>query len=211
MYLFLFFQKNSTCCRKKKTPENSIFSVSRDQTAADVTNYALITRKQLKKKMHRAREKKTVCFHWKFILLMFEGRLKDSPYESKTAAFACEPIAWYINIADFAATLESAAQVLRRGAVRQIVHLEGDHPVDAGRRSSVTHPGLDFRPFSLSAASHEKTRCVESKEKWRLRPRPRSLMLTRARFFYLPEWGRRLRESELPPLSKWRNVQIHKT
>lgn len=64
----------------------------------------------------------------------------DSPDECETATLAGEPIARYIYIADFAASLENPTEILRRRSVSQIVDFQRHHAVDPGRWPAVAHP-----------------------------------------------------------------------
>lgn len=64
---------------------------------------------------------------------------KASPDKSESPALPGKPIPRDVDVPDFAAALEHAPQILRRRPVRQVVHFQGHHSLDAGRRPPVTH------------------------------------------------------------------------
>lgn len=65
--------------------------------------------------------------------------ITNIPDESESSAFPGIPISWYVNIADFTASLKYTTQIFGRCAIREIIHLQRHHAVNTRRRSTVTH------------------------------------------------------------------------
>lgn len=65
--------------------------------------------------------------------------LVEEPHESEPAALLGVPIPGDIHITHAAVLLKNAAQSLRRGSVREVVHFQGGHPLHVWRRPSVAH------------------------------------------------------------------------
>lgn len=70
---------------------------------------------------------------------IFAVTLVVEPNEGEAAAFPGVRMPRDVDIADVPVTFEDALQVFRRGAVSQVVDLEGGHPVDGRRSPAVTH------------------------------------------------------------------------
>lgn len=81
-----------------------------------------------------------------------------SPHKRESAALSRESVAGDVNISHLPAPLEHAPQVLRRGAVREVVYFQGHHAVDAGRRATVAHfgAGADTLVFTEVKANRKR-------------------------------------------------------
>lgn len=66
-------------------------------------------------------------------------------------------VARYVDVADVSVALEDALHILRGGAVSQVVHFQGGHPVDNRRGPAVAHgeASVRGRPRLLTSSAEE--------------------------------------------------------
>lgn len=92
-------------------------------------------------------------------------------------------VARYVDVADVSVALKDALHIFRGGAVSQVVHFQGGHPVDNRRGPAVAHGEalVRGRPRLLTSSA-EKMRKVSAKQKDRLADCSGDRCLAGARF-----------------------------
>lgn len=69
---------------------------------------------------------------------------KCIPHKCKSTTFSGEPISRNVNVADFPTAFKHATQIFWCSSIRKIIHFQGYHSINTGRRPTVTH----FSAFS---------------------------------------------------------------